>query len=292
MFNYLKMKQFSLLCIFTVCFGAFTFVNAQEKDSIAAPINAFLTKKFNVSGGVFVPAKELTIGVNGDTPNDVIDFGKDLGFDDSDVTFTFNFFWRFSNNKKWSVALEYFATDNTQNEVLKNEIHWGDTSYPAGTEVATNFKLGLYRILFGRVITRGKKHELIVGLGIHALDIYSQIQALGYAGDVNFEVEKDFDLKRVNLLAPVPNVGLKFLYTPSKKWGIGARLDWFSLNTDKFGGYLWNVGPSVSYQVFDFVGVGASYRFFKTSLDVHKRVWDGSFDLLYQGPLFFAAFNF
>lgn len=285
------MKQ--LLLVFL---GIFLFHSseslAQTKDSIVPHRNELLFEKFVISAGAFIPAKELTMGVNGGTPNDLIDFGKDLGFDDSDVTFTFNFFWRFSKSRNWSVAIEYFSTDNTRNQYLDREIDWGDTTYPVGTKVSTNFKLALYRVLFGRVVTKGKKHELIVGVGIHALDISSHMQALGYAGETDFGVEKDFDLKRVSLLAPVPNLGLKFLYAPTPKWGLGARIDYFSLNTGKFDGYLWNISPSVSYQLFDFAGIGASYRYFNTSLDVHKRFWDGSVDLLYQGPLLFASFNF
>lgn len=282
-----------LLIVYTlVLLSPIVNSKAQTKDSIVLHSNELLLEKFVISAGFFVPSKELKMGVNGGTPNNVIDFGRDLGFDDSDVTMTFNFFWRFSKSRNWSVTLEYFSTDNTRNRVIDKEVDWGDTVYPIGAKVSTNFKLALYRVLFGRVITKGKNHEFIIGLGLHALDINSNMQALAYAGETNFGVEKDFDMKRVSLLAPVPNLGLKFIYTPSPKWVLEARLDWFSLNTGKFGGYLWNIGPSVSYQIFKFAGIGASYRFFNTSLDVHNRFWDGSVDLLYQGPLFFASFNF
>lgn len=280
--------------LFLVLFLSSTYLYSQKTDSLNIDKNDLLTERFIFSAGIFIPSKSIKIGVNGKTPNNVVDLGKAMDLDHREGTLTLNFFWRFSKSKNWSVALEYFATKNSQQKILEKEIDWGDTSIPAGAKADVGVGLNLYRILFGRVVTKGKKHELIAGIGIHALDINSYVQAIAYVGeqDVDLDIAYNYDKHPVELIAPVPNIGIKFLYTPTEKWGIGARIDWFSLNTSKYSGYLWNLGPSVSYQLFNNFGLGATYRYFNTSLDVKERFWKGSADLVFHGPLFFVNFNF
>lgn len=287
------MKQFHLTA-FILAFFCFSNLHSQEKDSLDIFKNDLLTERFVFSAGVFVPSKSIKIGVNGKTPNNVIDVGKALDLDNREATLTLNFFWRFSKSKNWSVALEYFGTKNSGEKNLDKEINWGDLTIPIGTRTEIGVGLNLYRVLFGRVITKGKKHELIAGIGLHALDINSYVQAISYIGerDIDVHLTHDYDEHPVELIAPVPNIGIKFLYTPTAKWGIGARIDWFSLNTGKYGGFLWNLGPSVSYQLFENFGIGTTYRYFNVSLDVNESLWKGSANLIFHGPLLFASFNF
>lgn len=287
------MKQFYVFTFILVLLFS-TNLFSQKKDSLNFTKNNLLTERFVFSAGVFVPSKSIKIGVDGSSPNNIIDLGKSLNVDHREGTLTLNLFWRFSKSKNWSVALEYFSTKNSKESILEKEINWGDITIPVGVKMDAGFELNLYRLFFGRVITKGEKYELIGGVGIHAMGIDSYVQALANVGelDLDKDISLNYDKHPVNLIAPVPNIGIKFLYTPTEKWGIGARIDWFSLNTSEFGGYLWNLGPSVSYQVFDFAGIGVSYRYFNTSLDIYKRVWTGSADLEFHGPLFFASFNF
>lgn len=287
------MKQFHRI-IFILVFLCIHNLYSQKKDSLKLFKNELLTERFIFSAGVFVPSKSMKIGVNGKTPNNVIDIGKALNLDDKEATIMLNFFWRFSKSNNWSVALEYFGTKNSGQKTLETEINWGDLTIPVGTKTELGVGLNLYRVLFGRVVTKGKKHELIAGIGIHALDINSYVQAVSYIGEreVDVHVTHDYNEHPVELIAPVPNIGIKFLYTPTARWGIGARIDWFSLNTGKYGGSLWNLGPTVSYQLFKNFGIGATYRYFNTSLDVNEKLWRGSANLILHGPLFFASFNF
>lgn len=279
------------LFLFFVCFSS---SYSQHTDSIVSPSNELLTKRFIITAGLFAPSKTTKVGVDGDTPNNIIDFGKALNFNNQEAIFTLNFFWRFSRNKKWAVSLEYFQTNSTNQDFISQEINWGNVTYPVGTELKGAFNLGLYRIFFGRVISKGLKHELIGGIGVHALNVDTYLQGITYLENLDNVQNEGYNYEKnaVELIAPVPNIGFKYVYTPSKKWGIITRIDWFSLNTSKFSGELWNVSASVNYQLFNHICIGGSYRYFNTELDVKKRLWVGSADVLYYGPIAFASYNF
>ena len=66
---------------------------------------------------MFYPSKSISIGVDGSAPNEGINFGKDLGFDNSELTLFLGFNWHFS--KKWK---EYFNLKNSNKRVLEEDI--------------------------------------------------------------------------------------------------------------------------------------------------------------------------
>lgn len=282
---------FPLLLLFIFCFSS---IFSQNNDSIIIAKNRLLTKKFTTSVGVFSPSKITKVAVDGNVPNEIIDLGKSLDFDNKESAFTFNFAWRFSKNNYWSVILEYFKTTSANQGFTSKEINWGEVTYPKGTEVKGAFNFSLYRIFFGRVISKGNKHELIGGIGVHALNISTYLQGITYIDNLPSAVNETYDYEKhtVTLIAPVPNIGFKYMYAPTEKWSFSARIDWFSLNTSGYAGYLWDFGPSVTYQLINNLNMGVSYRYFNTSLDVKKRLWKGNVEVLYQGPIFFASYSF
>jgi len=263
---------------------------SQDNDSVRIEKNPLLTDRYVVNMGFFVNSKAIVFNIDGSLPSNPIDFGKTLGLSKQESTFALSFNWRFSKNKKWSFGFEYFSENNKRTAVLEDEIKWGNTIYPVGVQLDAGFGFQMYGLFVGRVISMGEKHELLGGLGIHTLDIGTFIQAKAYLGDSDFEL--DTDRKRANAIAPIPGLGLRYLYAPHIKWSLSARVDFFSISLDDYSGTLWNLAPSVSFQVFDNFGVGLGYKYFEANIDMNKNNWRGSTDLSYQGPLFSISGNF
>ncbi len=274
-------KWITLLCIFMVCFQG---IFSQELDTTFVKKHPLLENRYLLSAGFFVNLKSVKVEVNGSLPSNPIDFGETLGMNRRENTFAFGFDWRFSKELNWNVSLEYFRIFNTQTATLEDQIKWSNTIYPVGVILDSGLQVDLYRIFFGRVISRGEKHELSGGLGIHTMNISSFIQARAYLGDLDYVL--DPGKKRVTVLAPVPNIGIKYLYAPNVKWAISARAEWFSLAIGEYSGRLWNLEPAVSFQLNKTFNIGLGYKYFKAKVGVFKNVWEGGSDLLYQGPLF------
>lgn len=284
-----------ILALFTVQIS-FSQKDLQPQDSIintsVAEINKqhpILSDRFIFNAGVFIPSKEFKLSIDGASENDLIDINKDFGFNKSETIFAGNFMWRFTKNKKWSLSVEYFGVKSNHNLTLEKEIEWDGTKYSAGVNVDAGFRLNIYRIFFGRSIIRKQHHELGGGLGVHAMDIRTFIEGQAFVGDA---ITPTLEIKSVSVIAPVPNIGFWYYYTPNEKWALTARVDWFAIQIGDYGGSLWNVAPGVKYQVFKNIGVGVNYRYIQTSVNVDKANFNGDLDLVFKGPLFTISGNF
>ena len=262
----------------------------QEQDSIAIEKHPVLTDRYSIKAGFFSNSKSVILNVDGNLPSRPIDFGKTLGLRREEGTLDLSFDWRFSKNKKWTFGFEFFRVRNSQTAVLQDKVKWNNTIYAVGVILDTGFDIDMYRIFFGRLISIGEKHEFGAGIGLHTMNISSFAQATGYVGDI--DIELDTNKRKVEALAPVPNIGFHYLYAPNLRWAIKANVEWFSLSIGDYSGTLWNLEPAVSFQIFDHLGIGVGYKYFNAKVDMNKNIWKGTADLLYQGPLFSIRGNF
>lgn len=265
-------------------------VFSQENDSNETDKHVLLTDRFIMELGYFATSKSVVLNVDGKLPNNPFDFGETLGLRRQGNTIDLSFTWRFSKEKKWFASFNYFAVRNEQTAVLEDQFRWSNTIYPVGVVLDSGFDVDMYRIFFGRVISMGKKHELSGGMGIHTLNVNTFVQASAYLGDLDLVI--DSDKKKIDVLAPVPNIGIRYLYAPNRRWAFSGNLEWFSISIGDYKGTLWDISPSVKYQLFDHISLGFSYKYFRAKLDMNKNIWKGSVDLLYEGPLFSITGNF
>ena len=273
------MKNCALsIVVFLVTLG----VLYSQDDSDKNPI---LTDNFIIEAGWFFPSENIDLGVRGSTDLDIegiedIDFDETLGLSGGQNTFNLHFKWRFSKSNLWSLSGEYFriATENTV--TLDEEIEWEDVVYPIGGEATLGYSLALYRIFFGRVISRGQKHELGAGLGIHGVNTRAFAEGAAFIDDQS----AGFQRREEKIFIPLPNVGASYIWAPSKKWAFMARVDWFGIKIDNISGGLWNVSPVVTYLFSNTVGISASYQFINFNADIDEDNWQGGFDLTFGGP--------
>jgi len=282
----MKLTRLILILAITIA-PAVGSAQADDTNNAQHPI---LSSKFTINMGLYIPTKSLKIGANGTSlGNEEIDFGKTFKFDSQENTLAANFMWRFSKSRKWSASIEYFRISNNREVSLDREIEWEDAVYPVGAKVEGGTGFNLYRLFFGYAISQGSRHEFGTGIGIHAMDITSFIQGKAYVGDN--ENNFDFERKSVSAIAPVPNIGLWYFYSPHHKWALTARIDWFAVKINEIDGSLWNVAPGIKFQAWDHIGFGLNYRFFQTKIGIDKPIWDGSLSFRFNGPLFTLSAN-
>lgn len=241
--------------------------------------NPILTEKVRVKIGMYFPSETIRISADGNTPNLNIDFQEAFDLNNNETTLFLNFFWRFSN--KWLLFTEYFAVKNAKKIALEEDINWKDFTFKKGSNVKGGYGLDLYRIFVGRVISKGEKHDFGAGIGVHAMQANAFIQGNAYINDEDF----GFKNSTVSTTIPLPNIGMWYFYAPHSKWSVIGRLDWFALSIGEYSGSLWNLGPSISYQITKNFSLAAGYRFFKASAKVDKPEWDGKFSMTFKGPL-------
>jgi hypothetical protein len=121
-----------------------------------------------------------------------------------------------------------------------------------------------------------------IGIGLHWLEIGAFI-----IPDVN----TIGDLSAAKVSGPLPNIGAWYYYSPSPKWFLGGRLDWFEASIDKYDGGITNVSAGVNYQLFQNVGIGLKYQLFRLNVNIEEDKWNGSVQLNYEGPFIYLSGN-
>lgn len=250
-------------------------------------VNPILTDRFVIGAGVFFPDTEFIITLDGNNENLPVDMNKVFDRTEDAVTGMFMAQWRFSKKRKWIMQVEYFNLKNENRGELEEDLAWRDKIFKEGTYAEAGVDLQMYRIFLGRQIIGGPKYEIGGGLGLHSLNVESYIE-----GEIIMDEDTEFGKETANFTAPLPDIGFWATYAPHPKWSFDARLDWFYVALDEFEGGLWDIAPSVTYQITKHVGTSLSYHYFNVDLTVKKEKVNGIFDLTFNGPSLSVFGNF
>jgi len=264
-----------------VLVSMFFAVDAQSlRADVQDDVHPYLTQEFFVDLGMYFPNRTVAFQVNGslDTPNDIIDFHRDLELDRSDETFALNFGWRFG--EKWELATQYFKSSGGRKAVLEEDIEWGDVVFEQGSSVSVGQDFSLLRLFFARRFESSERHEFGVGAGIHWLELGAFVEgdvSIGGGGGSIFARES------VRGSAPLPNIGVWYMVSISPKWAFKGRLDWLDASIGDYRGALFNTSLGLNYQVFEHVGIGLNFNIFDLDLSVTKSGWRGRANSTYEG---------
>ena len=167
------MKNISkYLVVIIILISQFTF--SQEDEVEKHPL---LTDKFTFTGGLFLPSKELRIGVNGEVIDSDIDLGKRFDIEEYQRTFNVGFDWRFS--RKWTLSADVFRINTVTIADLDEPIEWKDYIFDGRAELGID--ISVLRTMVSRILSQGDKHEFGVGLNYRYYTI-------------NLEVDKSNDI--------------------------------------------------------------------------------------------------
>jgi len=258
-------------------------VYAQETSDV----HPNLRDGFVVHAGAFLPRTDVDLGVDGTVtgPHPPIDFEGRIGNKREDTIFAAEIIWRFG--EKWSFRGQYFAGGRDAAAVLEEDIEWGDAVFEQGSFIGAGTDLEITRFFFARDFSKSPQHEFGFGLGLHRMEIGGYLTGTAIINGEIFMAET----RAVSAVAPLPNIGGWYAYSPSEKWVFDVRLDWLDAEVGDYAGGLLNAAAGVNYQAFSHFGVGLKYQVFRLDLEVSKSDWRGDFELIYQGLYLYLSAN-
>jgi hypothetical protein len=248
-----------------------------------------LDDRFWVEGSFFWPAVDTEIRIDNlatANPGTDIDIESDLDLDDRDSLPAFLAGARLGGG--FSIVGEYFAVGRSGSTTLQRDITIDDVTYPATATIESGFDSDVYRLSVGWAFARGPDYEFGGSLGVHATDFEFSLSGTGSVNGGTASTQ----VRRRDVLAPLPTLGLFGSYQVAPGLTLGGRVDFMSLGIDDYDGRMLNLQANLVYRFADNFGVGIGYRHVDYRVDVEKNDWVGRADYKFSGPNIFVQIGF
>ena len=238
--------------------------------------------RFSLSFGVFFTDRETDTRIDSSIgpPGSDLDMEEILGLDKTDSVFRIDGAFRFA--PKHQLNISAFDLSREATVTLLQDISVGETMFPAGTEVDTDFDLGIYKIDYTwRFVQRDNGFFGVTG-GLYIADMDITIDA------------PNVPLIRPELngaTAPLPVLGFRGQYDFSEKWSFYADAEIFFFEYGDVDGSLYDVYAGLDYSFSEHVALGIGINSVKMDLGVSKTDLSGALDWQYEGALLFLKFD-
>ena len=152
----------------------------------------------------------------------IIDFDR-VGLDETDYSYWFTLNWRSATSRwgAWFGSWEYDAIGTRSWE--------GGFDIPANASVSTPFDAKWYILESTYSFVRSKSFDAGIGLGFHMVDLDTTITAKAHVG----EQEVVLISKRLDTLAPLPNILAYVHWKFAPSWNLIFRIGSFGLDSNQ-----------------------------------------------------------
>ena len=234
---------------------------------------AFYSPKYNTS--FRVDPTNAPPGTTG-TP---VNAENDLGLAHRERQGVVDFMFRLRDRNK--VRVGYFESKRSGNQVLANDIVFGNQTFPAGELAQTSFDLEQFNITYTYSFIRTNRFEVGSGLALYflQLDVIGQVPAQGLR-------------QEVTAATPFPALPLDLTWCLSRRWAATAQAAYLKVNTHNLSGSYLDTHADIQYRWVPNFVVGAGYASIRTDLTHRNGSFPGVVKVTISGPQVFMRFSF
>ena len=187
----------------------------------------------------------------------------------------------------WRLEFEYYALKRSASKTSVRDIDWGDTTFPIGATINTEFDSTIYRLTGGWSFIKTPEAEAGLGFGVHVTDFSTRLsgQGTGPSG-------AGFQREAHDVLVPLPTLGLYGTYMVTPQLALRGRVDYLSLNYEDYDGRLVNWMAAVDWRFTKTFGAGIGYRYVDYRVGVSKSDFNGEVKYAFKGPTIFINMGF
>ncbi len=235
--------------------------------------------RFEIRVGVFndtIESKIVHAPVDGEEGSE-IDLEDTLGISDEDTVLQLDAILRIGNFHQ--LEMGYFEVSRHGSSTLEQTIDIGGEEFEIGTVVNSSFETKILRLGYTYTLMKDEQKELGVMGGVHYSTFKTEISAEATAQEVTSDAG-----------TPLPVVGMHASVALGAKMKLGAKIQFFRLEFDRYEGSLNYLSMDLRRQINDRFGVGVSYTYYTLKLDSKSEDLRGSLEVIHRGPsLFFSA---
>jgi len=203
-------------------------------------------EKGSIQIGGFITSTDTEMRVNSssDAVGAVVNVEDTLGVGSEKSTYRVDGFYRFGETRRHQIDLHYFDSRRSATKVLDRTIDIGDTTFPVGATVSTEFNLKFVNVDYSYAFFQDDRVRLSVAGGLHTTG-------------VKFKVDSPPTLlEDESFTAPLPVVGLRGEVIVTERWRLKGSADAFYLEYDQFTGLLADTSLAVEYLPFKHAAFG------------------------------------
>lgn len=138
--------------------------------------------------------------------------------------------WRF--RERWMLELFAYQYEDSGRATAEADLNYEGVEYTAGTLIETDLEINTYAVDVLYAVHQAERSELLIGGGIHALELSASLAGVVAVGDQG----ETFSGATDTLLAPVPNVRAQGSFALTERIGADLTLGWMSVGIDDYEG--------------------------------------------------------
>jgi len=222
---------------------------------------------------------EIVRETSNGVPGEAIDVEEIFGVPENEVLPQFDVMLRIGNYHR--IELGYFELARNSSSTLANDLVFGDVTFPAGTTIDVSMDTRILRAGYSYSLLRDAQKELGFMIGVHVANFNANVTA--DAPDLE---------QRSKAGTPLPVIGAHGSVNLGKRMLLGARLQLFRTDFDRYKGELLYAMLELQYRATRSVGIGLSYSFYGMKLTSELDELDGYLSVKHYGPAAFVTIGF
>ncbi|WP_439102970.1 outer membrane beta-barrel protein [Congregibacter sp.] len=210
----------------------------------------------------------------------------DLGLNDRDYSYYFDY--RYRLKPRWAMFAGAYGFSDSGTRRAERDFNYNGVEYTAGAEIRADLEVDAYIFDVLYAVHRSDRSEVMIGGGLHALDL-----SAGLAARVNVDdLEASGSRSGTTLLAPVPNLRISGTWVLSQRVAVHAVGGWLSANIDDYSGQFLYGHLRLAYGLTDRASLALGYQ--RTDIDVtqERSRSEINYDVQLEGFTLTFAYSF
>lgn len=210
----------------------------------------------------------------------------DLGVDSRDNSFFVEY--RYRLKPRLSIFTGAYNFGGSGGLTNARDFTYDGVEFSTGSELEASLDIDAYILDILYSVYHRDNLEVMLGGGLHALDLSANIRGDVRLGDQMFESQT----AATSLLAPVPNFRGSATWTPSERWAFTLVTGWLSANVDDYSGDFVYAHLRAAFRIKESLAISLGYQVTEVDVTEDRPRGDLSFDVRVQGPTLTLTYGF
>lgn len=175
----------------------------------------------------------------------------------------------------------YFELGRDSTTTLANDLAFGDEVFAAGTEVNTRVDARIFRAGYAYSLIRDAQKELGIMAGLHVARFDADISSVATG-----------QAERSRVGTPLPVIGVHASIFLGDRTTIGAKLQIFRTDFDRYEGSLNYATLDLQHRIADAISIGIGYSYYGMKLTSRENEVNGYLKVRHHGPAAFVTIGY